>query len=94
MQIVLVDRQKSLIDEWAKVFSGIDSVTIRHDSVFEMSCDALVSPANSFGFMDGGLDWAISEFFGWHVQKRLQQIIQAKYHGELLVGMAEIVPTD
>jgi O-acetyl-ADP-ribose deacetylase (regulator of RNase III) len=44
--------------------------------------------------MDGGLDMAISRFFGWHVQERLQQIIQSKHHGELLVGTAEIVATD
>ena len=44
--------------------------------------------------MDGGLDMLISEFFGWHVQERLQDVIRDKHHGELLVGLAEIVPTD
>jgi O-acetyl-ADP-ribose deacetylase (regulator of RNase III) len=44
--------------------------------------------------MDGGLDLRISEFFGWQVQERLQQLIRDRHHGELLVGTAEIVPTD
>jgi O-acetyl-ADP-ribose deacetylase (regulator of RNase III) len=44
--------------------------------------------------MDGGLDLSISHFFGWHVQERLQEIIKKNYHGELLVGLAEIVKTD
>jgi O-acetyl-ADP-ribose deacetylase (regulator of RNase III) len=44
--------------------------------------------------MDGGLDMSISRYFGWHVQERLQELIQDKHHGELLVGTAEIVPTD
>jgi len=44
--------------------------------------------------MDGGLDQAISEFFGWHVQDRLQAKIRERHHGELLVGQGEIVATD
>ncbi len=44
--------------------------------------------------MDGGLDMAISRFFGRHVQERLQQKIQSKHYGEFLVGTAEIVETD
>ena len=44
--------------------------------------------------MDGSLDLLISEYFGWHVQERLQELIRDKYHGYLLVGAAEIVPTD
>lgn len=67
---------------------------MQEGSIFEVECDALVSPANSFGFMDGGLDMAISEFFGWHVQARLQELIRAKHHGELPVGQAEVVATD
>src|SRR5262249_25776385 len=51
------------------------------------------SPANSFGFMDGGVDLLYSQHFGWHVQERLQYLIQSKHHGELLVGTAEIVAT-
>ena len=29
--------------------------------------DAIVSPANSFGFMDGGIDYCYSEHFGWQM---------------------------
>ena len=37
---------------------------------------------------------ASERFFGWGVQERLQEIIQEKHHGELLVGAAEIVETN
>src|SRR4051794_5729557 len=56
--------------------------------------EPIVSPANSFGFMDGGIDPLYSRHFGWHVQRRLQDAIRTRHHGELLVGSAEIVPTD
>ena len=44
--------------------------------ITQIECDAMVSPANSFGFMDGGLDYALSERFGWDLEKRLQKIIK------------------
>jgi O-acetyl-ADP-ribose deacetylase (regulator of RNase III) len=56
--------------------------------------DAVVSPANSFGFMDGGLDYALSERFGWGLQQRLQQAIARRPLKELLVGEAMVLPTD
>ena len=54
----------------------------------------IVSPANSFGLINGGIDFAISKNLGWHIEKRLQKVIKEKHFGELLVGQAEIIPTD
>lgn len=45
----------------------------------------MASPANSFGFMDGGIDFEISERFGWDLQKKLQQTIKILPEWELLV---------
>ena len=53
----------------------------------------MVSPANSFGFMDGGLDLAIRDALGYGVQKAVQEIIRERHHGELPVGAAEVVET-
>ena len=69
-------------------------MSVHRGSIFDLSCDAVVSPANSYGFMDGGIDLLYSEQFGWGVQKRLQALIREKHHGELLVGAAEIVETN
>lgn len=94
MKITLSDLQSQVIDAWRQAFNGYGDVEIYHGSIFEVQCDAIVSPANSFGFMDGGIDMAISRHFGWHVEGRLQEIINSRHHGELLVGMADIVTTD
>ena len=94
MKIVLADLQTEVIQAWQAVAKEIKCVELCHGSIFDVQCDALVSPANSFGFMDGGMDMAISQFFGWHVQERLQKLIKTKHHGELLVGTAEIVETN
>jgi len=94
MNIVLADIDGGLIKAWNSIAGDNVHVSTYQGSIFEVECDALVSPANSFGFMDGSLDFAISEFFGWHVQDRLQEAIKSKHNGELLVGQVEIVPTD
>lgn len=43
-------------------------------SILDAHCDAVVSPANSFGFMDGGIDALYSSYFGWHAQDRFEKI--------------------
>jgi O-acetyl-ADP-ribose deacetylase (regulator of RNase III) len=94
MNIVLTDIDGEIIKAWNELPDRSTNVTVFQGSIFEVECDAIVSPANSFGFMDGSLDFAISEYFGWHIQERLQEAIKTKHNGELLVGQVEIVPTD
>jgi O-acetyl-ADP-ribose deacetylase (regulator of RNase III) len=93
MQFYFIDTNPEVVAAWQQVFAGIDQVTIQEGSIFDFPCDALVSPANSFGYMNGGIDFAISKNLGWHLEKDLQQLIREKYYGELLVGQAEILPT-
>lgn len=94
MKIVLTGIEPPLIAAWKKWCGDLPDVEVFAGSIFEAGCDAVVSPANSFGFMDGGLDLVLSRFFGWGVQERLQQLIRERHHGELVVGAAEIVPTE
>jgi O-acetyl-ADP-ribose deacetylase (regulator of RNase III) len=93
LQIILTSMETPLHEAWKELCGHFDFVTVKFGSILDMDCDALVSPANSFGFMDGGIDMAYSRHFGWHVEKRVQEIIQSDFNGELLVGQALIVPT-
>lgn len=94
MNIVLTSVDKPLSEAWQRACGGLECVKIHAGSIFDVECDAVVSPANSFGFMDGGIDMLYSGHFGWHVQDRLQDAICKHHHGELVVGSAEIVETD
>ncbi len=94
MKIILSDLKLQVVEAWQHAFQGYSDIEIYHGSIFDVQCDAIVSPANSFGFMDGGIDMAISRHFGWHVQERVQEIIKTRHHGELLVGTADIAATD
>jgi O-acetyl-ADP-ribose deacetylase (regulator of RNase III) len=42
----------------------LDFVTVHQVSILDVACDAVVSPANSFGFMDGGIDAVYLSLFG------------------------------
>lgn len=94
MKIQLVDRNKEMCDAWRKEFAGCDDVVIHEGDFFSLNTDCIVSPANSFGFMDGGLDSLITQRFGKIVQNRVQDYLKDLPLGELLVGEAIIVPTD
>ncbi len=94
MKIQLVDRNKEMCEQWSYYFHDCSDVLIHCGEFFSLKTDCVVSPANSFGYMDGGLDLAISKKLGWQVQDKLQKQIQEKYFGELLIGQAELIETD
>jgi len=92
--ILLVDRSQSLVDRWREQFADCPSVQAVEGDYFERPADAIVSPANCFGIMDGGLDLAIRDQLGFAVESKVQQVIVDRYHGELPIGCAEIVETN
>ncbi len=83
-----------MVDAWREAFADFENVEAIQGDYFSIHADAMVSPANSFGFMDGGLDKAIRDKLGVSIQEKVQKVILEKYHGELPVGMAEIVETN
>ena len=92
-ELILAALDTTILDAWEPVGSDLPWVRTHSGSILDVPCDAVVSPSNSFGFLDGGIDLIYSHYFGWGVQDRLQERIRARHDGELLVGRAEIVPT-
>lgn len=69
-------------------------VELFEGDIIKSRCDAFVSPANSFGFMDGGINWMYLKVFGEEIQQRVFNEIRSLPFCELLVGQAIVVPTD
>lgn len=93
-QLILVDPNAALCDAWREAFadlSRVEVVTGRFQSVDEFDC--MVSPANSFGLMDGGVDAAIINFFGGQLMIDVQQHIINHYLGEQPIGSCFIIGT-
>jgi len=93
MHYLLIDKNPSMVSAWKEFFAEEENVKILKGDLTSVSCDAIVSPANSFGFMDGGVDYAISMRLGWNLQFGLQKKIKALPEGELLVGKSMIIET-
>jgi O-acetyl-ADP-ribose deacetylase (regulator of RNase III) len=93
-RIVLVDRDARMVAAWREVLRDVHGVEIHHGDFFAHETDAMVAPGNSFGIMDGGLDRTIVETLGVQVERRVREAIEARHHGELHVGCAEVVSTD
>ena len=63
MYIVFISLNKVWTDEMKKLFGVQESIRIIHGKVEDLprANTTFVSPANSLGFMDGGIDYAIKE---------------------------------
>jgi O-acetyl-ADP-ribose deacetylase (regulator of RNase III) len=93
MKLILTALEKPLADAWQKFCGELDFVTTHHGSILEVDCDAVVSPANSYGFMDGGIDAVFMSHFGSDIQMSVRRQIYDYHHGELIVGHADVVET-
>ena len=94
MRIVLAALDEALARAWEAFCGDVPGVVVHRGSILDVECDAVVSPANSFGFMDGGVDALYQERFGSEIQQRVRAAIHDRHHGELVVGEAAIVETD
>ncbi len=94
MRLILVAPNSLLAAAFKSHFNYLPDVEIVND-YFEWLpiFDCLVSPANSFGMMDGGMDAAIIKFFGSSLMERVQERILTNYLGEQPVGTSMIVET-
>ena len=94
MKIILTAVENSLLTAWQKFCGDLDFVEIYQGSILDVKCDAVVSPANSFGFMDGGIDAIYLSYFGFDLQQKVRRQIFDFHNGELIIGQADVVETN
>jgi O-acetyl-ADP-ribose deacetylase (regulator of RNase III) len=93
INLFLRDLNAEMVAAWEGEFQGLAQVDISCGNILDLKASAIVSPANSFGHMDGGIDLAYSRFFGWELEGQLRDLLKAEHFGELPVGQAVLVPT-
>ena len=95
LKIILADTNPDIIDAWKAIAKDdYPNVTTHYGSIFDLPSDAIVSPSNSFGFMDGGVDWYITDYLDKQLQEELQDEIKLNWSGELKVGEATYIHTN
>jgi len=91
LKVQLVGVSAPMIAGWVRQFGEYSEVAVIHGSISDVKCDAIVSPANSFGNMDGGLDGKLRDFIGEQIEQTVRTEIGKRFFGELPVGMATAV---
>jgi len=94
MKIQLIDKNPFMCEAWLRHFSGCGNVTVHQGDFFSLPTKCIVSPGNSFGFMDGGLDAAIIERVGKKTEENVRKVIAEEFNGEILVGQAVLIATE
>jgi O-acetyl-ADP-ribose deacetylase (regulator of RNase III) len=95
LNLILVDPKPALCDAFREQFLALPNVEIVTGKFEQLSAyDCMVSAANSFGLMDGGVDAAITQFFGYELQEQVQKRIVDEFLGEQPVGTSIIVETN
>ncbi|MFI5642171.1 ADP-ribosyltransferase domain-containing protein [Streptomyces goshikiensis] len=93
LRVVLTDVNAQVVQAWRAAFADTPGIEIRSGSILDEDVDAWVTPTNSRGRMDGGVDAAIKRHLGSGIQVRVQRAIRDRFAGVLPVGSAVCVPS-
>ncbi|HEX4704891.1 MAG TPA: macro domain-containing protein [Pseudonocardiaceae bacterium] len=91
-RVVLCSVSPAMTQAWQDIADGRPDIEVYEGSILEIGADAVVSPANSFGLMRGGIDAVYSN--AWPgIEQRVRSAVLAFHGGELPVGEAVVVAT-
>src|SRR5215211_7774561 len=91
--LVLVGPHAEVVSAWKAAFEPYRGRVKIHLGVFQDllgTFDALLSPGNSYGQMDGGIDGVISRRFP-PIQRAVWDTIADRHNGYMPVGSADVV---
>ena len=95
MTIYLLSRDLEMFLEWKQHFEECPDVDVVMDDFAHFmdnhKVQCLVSPANSYGCMDGGYDAAIIDYLGPALEKEVQKYIKENFYGEQPVGTSFLI---
>ena len=95
ISVFLLDHNPEMASAWGKRFRAHKEVKVVEGEfrrfMDSRDVEAIVSPANSLGQMDGGYDSDIVDYFGNGLQKAVQRRIAGEFYGEQPVGTSVVV---
>lgn len=101
MKVILFDTNPRMVEAWKVAFTGVEvfsvnnSLRIGNVDVRKLTdVDAVVSPANSFGIMTGGIDLVYKEMFGDSIEHAACAIASARENCQVPVGKAALLKTN
>lgn len=94
LQVDIVDINPDLITLAQRDVPELPAITWSQGDALTREADAVVTSANSFGFMDAGMDAAVIARFGKSVENTVRERIASYPFGEVLVGQAFMLNTN
>jgi len=91
MKIIFCDTCAGALNALRTEFGDIPMFDFTREPINGISADCIVSPANSYGLMDGGVDRVIN-YATNYISVTVQKIIQVQYNGEQPVGTCLLIP--
>ncbi|WP_245607139.1 macro domain-containing protein [Pseudonocardia spinosispora] len=92
-ELVLVAVDEPMASAWDRVAAARPWARVFRGSVTDLTVDAVVSPANSFGLMGGGIDGVYARWLPGIERRVRAEIGSTHADGELPVGSALLVST-
>jgi O-acetyl-ADP-ribose deacetylase (regulator of RNase III) len=93
MRLYLVDADEAVALALREAFHSFPEVVVSQADLLRVARNTVVSPANSGGFMDGGVDAAFRSFFGAVVEGQVREAIGRRPEGYLPIGASLVVRT-
>ncbi len=93
MKLHLIDISPDIVAAWEAAFQDFSDVRIECGNIMELAHNTIVSPANSYGYMDGGIDLVYRNFFGYEIEHIVQGEIEQRQEKHLPIGEAILVET-
>jgi O-acetyl-ADP-ribose deacetylase (regulator of RNase III) len=93
MRLHLIDTDAGVVAALRDAFRSFPEVEIALGNILTVARNTVVSPANSYGFMDCGIDRAYLDFFGPAIQARVQEALAQRPEGYLPVGASLVIRT-
>src|SRR4051794_15290269 len=72
VKVVLCDINPKVVKAWQETFEENPEVEVVTGSILEQHASAWITPTNSHGRMDGGLDGVIKKRLGGQIEKKVQ----------------------
>ena len=93
MKLHLVDINPRLVNAWRRSFAEHPEVEVGCADILSVAEHCIVSPANSHGYMDGGIDLHYRNYFGGSIERTVRDAIGRRPEGVLPVGAALAIRT-
>lgn len=93
MKLHLVDINPLVASALERAFESYPEVSVSCGDILAVADQCVVSPANGYGYMDGGVDAEYRVRFGGELESRVRDAISRRPEGYLPVGASLVVAT-